>query len=53
MHRREECKIILAFDTNVKLLNCIKELKTARGKYRINMVTWYFLPFAVDVILNL
>ena len=46
-------KIILTFDAIAKLLNFTEKLKTASGKYRINMVTWSFLPFALNVILNL
>ena len=46
-------KIILAFDANAQLLNFTEKLKTASGKCRINMVTWSFLSFAVNVILNL
>ena len=50
----EECKIILAFDANAKLLDLTEKLKTASDKYRINMVTWpRYLTFAVNVILNL
>ena len=47
---------ILAFDANAKLLNFTEKLNTARGKCRINLITWSFLPFAVlkvKVILNL
>ena len=40
-------KIILAFDANAKLLNFSEKLKTASGKYCVNMVTRSFLPFAV------
>ena len=36
-----------------KLLKFTEKLKTASDKIRINMVTWSFLPFAVNVILNL
>ena len=32
--------------------NFTEKLKTASGKYRINMVAWSFLAFAVNVILN-
>ena len=45
--------MILAFGANAKLLNFTEKLKTASGTCRINMVTWSFLPFAVNVILNL
>ena len=41
-------KIILTFDFNTKLLNFTEKLKTASGKCRVNMVTWSFLPFAVQ-----
>ena len=39
---------------NARLLNFTEKLKTASGKYLygVNMVTWSFLPFAVNVILN-
>ena len=53
MHRWEACKIILTFDANAKLFNFTEKLKTANDKYRVNMVTCSFLPFAVNVILNL
>ena len=43
----------MAFDANAKQLNYTGKLKTASGKCRINMVTWSFLPFAVNVSLNL
>ena len=40
------------FYTNAKLKNKFTEkLKTARGKCKINMVTWSILPFAVNAIL--
>ena len=42
--------IILTFDVNPKVLNFTDKLKTASGKYMINMVT-LSLPFAVSVIL--
>ena len=41
------------FDANAKLLNFTEKLKTASGKYRVNVVTWSFLPFGVNVFLNL
>ena len=44
---RWACKIILAFDTNTKLLNFTEKLKTTCGKYRVIIVTWSFLPFAL------
>ena len=47
-----KCKIFSTFDANA-ILNFTKELKTASGKYRVDMVTWSFLSFAVSVILNL
>ena len=50
---REYFKLILAFDASAKLSNFTEKLKTASGKWRINMVTWSFLPFAVNVTLNL
>ena len=53
VHRLEKCKIILTFHANAKLLNFTEKLKTASGKCRISMRTWSFLPFAVNVILNL
>ena len=34
-----------AFDANAKLLNFTEKLKTASGKYRVNMVTKSSLPF--------
>ena len=37
--------------TQTELLNFTEKLKTASIKYRVNMVTWSFLPFAVNVIL--
>ena len=43
----------MAFHVNAKLLNFTLKLKIATGKWRINMVTWSFLPFAINVILNL
>ena len=46
---REECKLILAFDANAKLFDLTEKLQTASGKYRINMVTWSYLTFAVNV----
>ena len=50
-----QLKIILAFHVNAKLpninINIPENLKTVSGKYRMNMVTWSFLPFAVSVIL--
>ena len=46
-------KIILAFGANAKLLDLTEKLKTESGKYRINMVTWLYLTFVVNVILNL
>ena len=46
-------KIILAFDVDAKLLNFTEQMQTAIGIYGVNMVTWSFLPFAVNVILNL
>ena len=33
--------IILAFDANTKLLDLTEKLKTAIGKYRINMVIFH------------
>ena len=36
------------FDANVKLLDFTQKLKTASGKCRINMVTWSFMPLAVN-----
>ena len=45
-------QIILTFDANAKLLNFTEKLKTARDKCRINMVTWSFLPFAINAILK-
>ena len=44
---------ILAFHAKAKLLNFTEKLKTASGKCGVNMVTSSFLPFAVNVILNL
>ena len=41
------------FDSNTKLLNIFEKLKTASGKYRVNMVTWSIRPFAVNATLNL
>ena len=40
-------KIILTFDADAKLLNFTEKLKTASGKYRVNMVTRSLLPFDV------
>ena len=37
----------VAFDANAKLLNFTEKVKTARGKCRVNTVTWSFPPFAV------
>ena len=45
--------IIVTFDAKGKLLNILDKLKTTSGKYRVNMVTWPFLQFAVNAILNL
>ena len=38
-------QIIVAFNTNTKLLNFTKKLETASGKYTINMVTCSFFQF--------
>ena len=46
-------EIILAFEAYAKLLNFTERLETAAGKYKVDMVTWSFLPFAVNIILNL
>ena len=45
----------MTFDANAKLLNFSEKLKTASGKYRVNVVTWSFLPsaFHVYAMLNL
>ena len=43
--------IILTLDSNPKLLNFTDKLKKTSWKYRVNMVTWSLLPFAVNVIL--
>ena len=40
-------QLILAFDANAKFLDLTEKLKTAIGKYKINMVTWSYLTFAV------
>ena len=45
--------MILVFDANTKLLSFTKKLRKDKGKCGINMVTWSFLPFVVNVILNL
>ena len=45
--------LILTFDANTKLLDFTEKLKTASGKYRVNMVTWSFLQFALNAIINL
>ena len=42
----------MTFDAYAKVLNFTQKLKTASGKYTVNMITWSFLPFAVNVILN-
>ena len=42
----------MAVDANAKQRN-FKQLKTASGKCRTNMVTWSLLPFSVNVVLNL
>lgn len=44
----------MAFNANSKLLSFIEKLKTTSGKYKVSIITWSFLPFAVcvDVILN-
>ena len=44
---------ILTFEANAKLLDFTGKRKTASGKWRINIITWSFVPFAVNVILNL
>ena len=47
VHRREKCKKILTFDADAKILNFTERLKTASRKFRVNIVTWSFLPLAV------
>ena len=42
---------ILIFGVNEKLLNFNEKLKTASGRYRVDIVTWSFLPFDVNAIL--
>ena len=43
----------LAFHASANLLYFTEKLKTVSGKYRVNMVKWSFLSFAVKVILYL
>ena len=43
----------MTFHANSKLLNFTEKLKKASGKWRINMVTWSILPYAVNVTLIL
>ena len=38
---------ILGFHANAKLLDFAEKLKTASDKYRINIVTWSFVPFVI------
>ena len=47
LHSSEQCKIVLTFDANSNVLNFTEKLKTESGKYRVNMITWSFLPFAI------
>ena len=43
----------LIFDANAKLINFTEKLKTAGDKYRVNIVTWSVLSFAINVIVYL
>ena len=44
---------ILIFGANEKLVNFNEKLKTTSGRYRVDMVTWSFLPFDVNATLNI